>query len=231
MVSIVNRNLETMSWKEYESKSTQELINEIRNKSEPENEEISEDAFRAFTFRLSPDVLHKSRIVARNWGYDEGVGDEIAEYAFDRFWKYPKGFTIEKCKDGNVDRCILFYLFQIAQNRLIDYGNETGTDSNPYTGDEELVLDYPDLEKLGLSEASLKELHETYGKIKSALDSLSIKHRIIYLTYHAYEQKGFKMPRQLLKKLRDELTLNQNSIRVYKKEANEAVAKVKNYGG
>ena len=53
---------------------------------------------------------------------------------------------------------------------------------------------------------------------------LSEKHKIVYLTYKAYENTGKKnLPRSVGKKLRDKLNLVQNSIQVYKKEANDHI--------
>jgi len=66
------------------------------------------------------------------------------------------------------------------------------------------------------------------------LDRLSPKHRIIYLTYKHYEHitnDGYKLPRKLLKELRTELDLTQNSVRVYKNEAfNDVETYLKTYG-
>ena len=50
---------------------------------------------------------------------------------------------------------------------------------------------------------------------------LDEKHRIIYLTYKAYQTRGKKLPRTLLDKLRKRLGVTQTTIRVYKKEACE----------
>ena len=51
------------------------------------------------------------------------------------------------------------------------------------------------------------------------LSALDEKHRIVYLTYKAYELRGKKLPRRLLGKLRNRLSISQTTIRVYKREA------------
>lgn len=62
--------------------------------------------------------------------------------------------------------------------------------------------------------------------IKSALETLSEKHKIIYLTYSSYEYPDKKLPRPLLNKMREELGINQATIRSYKKDVFD---KVKEY--
>jgi len=59
--------------------------------------------------------------------------------------------------------------------------------------------------------------------LNSAMLGLSEKHKIVYLTYKAYEQFGKNIPRSISKKLQGQLELTQNSIRVYKLDANKHV--------
>ena len=66
-----------------------------------------------------------------------------------------------------------------------------------------------------------KDLKTRLSIIDSAFLGLSEKHKIIWLTYKAYEQKGKYMPRSVSRKLQEQLDLTQNSIRVYHKQANE----------
>jgi hypothetical protein len=77
-------------------------------------------------------------------------------------------------------------------------------------------------------------LKERFELIQKALNRFTPKHKMIYLTYKQYETEvkdGHKLPRKLLKKLREELDLTQNTIRVYKKEAfDEIETHLKIYG-
>ena len=59
--------------------------------------------------------------------------------------------------------------------------------------------------------------------LEKKLSVLDEKHRIIYLTYKAYQKSGKKLPRKLLEKLRKRLNLSQITVRVYKKQACEAI--------
>lgn len=217
-----------MDWKELEDSATSELIEFIQGREH--FYEAAECAFRAFFFRFGNDLTQKCRIVAKRWGYDDIAGDILCEQAFKKFWDKAHLFDVKQCRSENLDKCVFFYMYRIAERLLADRRRQEvrGID---YSGEEELVVEFPTLENLNISKEKLKDLKAKAELINKALDRLSTKHKIIYLTYHSYEKNGKKLPRQLLKKLRDELELSQNSIRVYKKEALETVNTVlKIYG-
>lgn len=212
-----------MGWQDYSKASDEDLVEYIKWKDQPDYQTTAEEAFEAFTFRYCDDVAKKARVIATNWGYDVDIGDLVAERAFAKFWKYPKGFDPKECKRPTLNECIIFYLFRIAQRCLCDYYNNEHEPPNPYNGSEEVVVEFPELEVLDLPVERLGELKKSHTLMKGALDRLKPKHRIIYLTYRAYEKEGYKLPRPLLKALREELDLTQTSIRVYKKNAIEEV--------
>ena len=206
-----------MDWKDLQNEPTDSLVGHIQNRTDTLR---AEAAFAALTFRFNKEITHICRKIGKKWSYDNDVADLIAEKSFERFWKYPNGFKPEKCKQLTIDRCLFFYLMRTAQHCFFDYHNKkAGINLSPYDGSEEVVVCFPNLEKLSLPEDKLESLQELYQKMEKALASLSPKHKTIYLTYKAYEKEGFKLPRPLLKKLREELELTQNSIRVYKSEA------------
>jgi len=212
-----------MNWKQYEHTSTEDLLTYISWKDQEAYKEDAKAAYTSLFFRFKEDIGKKARIVAINWGYDKDVGDVIAEQAFERFWSRPYTFEAEKCKTSNLDKCVLFYIYRIAQRLLADYKKTTDKPS-PYTGEEEVQVDYPDLENVDYPKEKLKDIRKAYEVLAGALARLTEKHKVVYLTYHAYEKKGLKLPRPLLQALRDELELTQNSIRVYKKEAKAEIA-------
>ncbi len=212
-----------MDWKELEDSSTADLIEYIQGRQH--YYEAAECAFKAFFLRFETDLTKKCRIIVRKWGYDELDGDILCEQALNKFWNKASLFNAQQCKTANLDRCVLFYIYRIAQRLLADR-QRLEADKNPYSGAEELVLEFPDLENMEIPKEKLKDLKARTGVIDKALERLSKKHKIIYLTYQSYERDGKKLPRQLLKKLREELDLSQTSIRIYKKEALETVSKV-----
>lgn len=217
------------------SETTENLLEYIQWKDEPDYAETAKEAFRVFTFRFQLDLQKKLIPICRNWGYDEQVASDIAYGTFDRIWKYPK-FDITKAKQkDDVEKAVSFYLYRIAEHLLADYKKIQDGEYNPFTGDEEIIREFPDIEKTELGKERKAVLKERFEHIQKALDRLTPKHKIIYLTYKQYESetKGgeYKLPRSLLKNLRTELDLTQNSIRVYKKEAFDEVEKyLKTYG-
>lgn len=216
------------------SEPTESLLEYIQWKNELDYAETAKEAFRIFTFRFQLDLQKKLIPICRNWGYDEQVASEIAYGTFERIWKYPK-FDISKAKQkDNYDKAVSFYLYGIAGRLLADYKKSQDEEGSPFTGDEEIIREFPDIENIEIGKERKAILLERFEHIQKALSRLTPKHKIIYLTYKQYESEtkdGHKLPRKLLKDLRTELDLTQNSIRVYKKEAFEEVEKyLKNHG-
>jgi DNA-directed RNA polymerase specialized sigma24 family protein len=217
-----------MTRQELENDSTENLLNYIQWKDEPDFAEVAKEAFRVFIFRYQID-LHKKLIpICKNWGYDKQVATDIAYETFDRIWKYPK-FDFEKSKQKDYPTAIIFYLYGIAKRLLADYKTSQDEEPNPFRGDEEIIREFPDIDKMAIGKERKAELRKLYELLNNALSRLTTKHKIIYLTYKQYEtetKEGFNLPRRLTKELQNELELTQSSIRVYKKEA---ITEVNNY--
>ncbi|MES2772920.1 MAG: RNA polymerase subunit sigma [Bacteroidota bacterium] len=210
------------------SEPTKDLLNYIQWKEESDYTETAKEAFRVFTFRYQLDLQKKLIPICANWGYDKHVANEIAYETFARIWKYPN-FDVSKSNQKDYNKAITFYLYGIAKRLLADYKKSQNEEPNPFTGDEEIIRDFPDLEKMEIGKERKAILKERFEHIQKALNRLTPKHKIIYLTYKQYEtetKEGFTLPRKLLKEMRAELDLTQNSIRVYKKEA---INEVDNY--
>ena len=211
-----------LSWQEYKDESTEDLIEYIKSINEDGFEDAATSAFHCFCFRFGDDIAKKCEIICKNVGLDSQIASFVAQKTFQRFWKYPKyNHAISKADD--VDTGVKFYLYGIAQRELIRWRKDQ---QSPHTGDETIIYKYPEpnyedypIEKRGV-------LKKRYEVVKKALDRLSEKHLIIYLTYEAYQVKGHNLPTHLLKKLREELNLTQNSVRYYRFEAEK---KIKEY--
>ena len=222
-----------MNSQELNNESTENLLNYIQWKDETGYAEIAKDAFRVFTFRYQLDLQKKLIPICTNWGYDKQVATEIAYETFTRIWKYPN-FDASKANQKDYHKAITFYLYGIAKRLLADYRKSEYEEPNPFKGDEEIIRDFPDVDKMEIGKERKAILKERFEHIQKALNRLTPKHKIIYLTYKQYEAEtkdGFNLPRRLLKDLRTELDLTQNSIRVYKKEAiNEVDNYLKTHG-
>ena len=212
---------------------TDNLLEFIQCKDDPDYAETAKEAFRVFTFRYQLDLHTKLIPICTNWGYDKQVAKEIAYETFARIWKYPN-FEFSKAKQKDYQTAIIFYLYGIAKRLLADFKKNQDEEPNPFKGDEEIIRDFPNIEKMNGSLERKAILKERLEHIQKALNRLTPKHKIIYLTYKQYESEtkdGFKLPRKLLKEMRTELNLTQNSIRVYKDEANKEVENyLKTYG-
>ena len=146
------------------------------------------------------------------------------ECAFARVRRYPT-FDKMKTKIKNVDNAIVTWLNKIAFTQVLKFKNgnecaEVNTDEdlavvNDATGFYEVVS-----QRHYMSD---EEKEEKIQWLNLKLAGMEEKHRIVLLTYLAYESQGKKLPRSLTLKLRTQLNLEQSSIRVYKKEALEAL--------
>lgn len=145
----------------------------------------------------------------------------ISRSTFERFLKYPK-FNFAKSRSKDFDTGVRLYLYGIAQRLLLNLAKEEDQFS-PYSGDEGIVYELIPVEDLPVKAEQRKEVVARYELIKKALDRLGPKHKIIYLTYQRYQEKGFKLPRHLTEKLRTELELTQATIQFYKKEAYDKI--------
>lgn len=219
-----------MSWEALKDESTENLIAYMQWKNEVGYEDTAKDAFRSFLFRFQEEIIKKTRVVTRKWGYDNDTADLIAERTFERFWKYPN-FDISKAKAKDFNTAVIIYLFAIAAHLLADYKKEQNGDVSPFTGDEIIIRELPNPENFNLSSERKAILKERHDIIEKALARLTPKHKIVYLTYKQYEQDGYKLPRKLLESLRQELGLTQSSVQVYKKEAFDKIDEYLNIYG
>jgi len=212
-----------MNWEELKDESTADLIEYIKCKEQNGYKELAEAAFVAFTFRYRKEMIDRCRRVGQKNGYDREIADMIAERTFERFWRYPFSFEKGNCGELSIDNCVILYLFRIARNCFFDYRKEIAEGISPYDGSESVIIEFPDIDKMEIPEEKLQDIKKMHDLLDKALSRLSPKHKTIYLTYKAYEKEGYKLPRPLLKTLREELDLRQNSIRVYKNEAFQTV--------
>jgi hypothetical protein len=208
---------------DFESMLGSELIEFISWKEEYPRE--AEQAFAVFCGRYEKDLLQKAEIYCSKFGYSEVDALLVANCAFARVWKYPS-FDVKKAKSKNTDTAILMWLYPILYTQIVLLGKKN-TCAEPSKEEDLSVISNVD-ELINFSVGNdlekKKELKVRLEVIESALLGLSDKHRVIYLTYKAYEEVGKNIPRTVSKKLQEQLELTQNSIRVYKMDANQHVS-------
>lgn len=212
-----------MNWQDFNNEPTEDLIQYIKWKTDPDYKEAAQAAFHAFCFRFGDDLAKKVEIICNRWGYDKHVAAEIANNVFSRFWKYPN-YDHSKSKKKDIGTGVRFYLYAIAERELTNYYyKEQGIIASPYDGSEEIIYDFPEIDFSDYIPEKRKELEQKFEIIKMALERLGEKHKVIYLTYQAHEHPGHKLPRHLLQALRNELELAQATVRYYKNEAQQKI--------
>ncbi len=209
-------------WLQFENESTEDLIQYIKWKEQPEYKEASELAFVTFTFRFRTDVIKKCEIICNRRKYDLDVAKELANRVFKKFWDNPNYKDDERRNAKSFDEGVKFYLFGIANYELVNLYRQQ-IDPSPYTGDEKIIWDFPEIDVDSMSIEKKKELIERREIIEIALGRLSPKHRAIYLTYLIHGRARKNLPSHLLKQLRDDLEIAQGTIRYYKFEADKTI--------
>lgn len=200
-----------------------ELIEFISWKDEYPRE--AEQAFTVFCGRYEKDLLQKAEIYCSKFGYSEVDALLVANCAFARVWKYPS-FDGKKAKSKNIDTAILMWLYPILYTQIVLLGKKNTCAEPSQEEDLSVISNVDELINVSVGNdlEKKKELKVRLEVIENALSGLSEKHRIIYLTYKAYEEVGKNIPRTVSKKLQEQLELTQNTIRVYKMDANQHVS-------
>ncbi len=200
-----------------------ELIEYISFKNEfPKEAEL---AFIEFCSRFEKDVLEKAEIYASKYNHSEVIALDVANCTFNKVWKY-HSFKKSKAKLKNIDKAIKIWLYRIVYGELMKYGYKD-TCVEPEQEDLEVIENIEDLIDSTTDNTEKKrELRMRLEILEKAMEGLSEKHKIIYLTYKAYENLGKNIPRSVSKKLKDKLGLSSTTIRVYKKNA---ISHINNY--
>lgn len=189
-----------------------------------EYKEEAEEAFREFGYRFQEFILKTSEITCAKWNKNEVVALDIAMCTLERVWKYPT-YNHEKSNATNIDKGIKLWLTKIIYTQLANHHNK-GTCYEPKKETDLTLIHTIDelVDKKIESEETKKSLKLKLQIVDEALSSLTYKHKIIYLTYKLYVPNGEYIPRDVSKKLQEELSLTSASIRKYKEQAIKQVA-------
>lgn len=208
----------------FETMSGSELVEFISWKKEYPKE--AEQAFTVFCSRYERDLIQKAEIYCSKFNYSEVEAMLVAHCTFAKVWKYPT-FEIEKTKLKNIDKAILMWMYPILYTQIILLGKKNTCAEPSSEEDLSIVSTVEEMIEIRIGDdiKKKKELKVSLDFIDNAMLALSEKHKIIYLTYKAYEEVGKNIPRSVSKKLREQLDLTHNSIRVYKMEANQHIKK------
>ena len=181
-------------------------------------------AFQMFCAKYELRLNRLVEVQCVKLGYSAEIAFKAVECAFARVKRYPT-FDKMKTKIKNIDDAIVIWLNRIAYTQVLKFKN--GNECAEVNADEDLAVVN---DAIGFYEVvsqrqymSDEEKEEKIQRLNATLAGMEEKHRIVLLTYLAYESQGKKLPRSLTLKLRTQLNLEQSSIKVYKKEALEAL--------
>lgn len=209
-------------WKQFEKESTEDLIQYIKWKEQPDYLEAAKAAFAVFCFRFRADIIKKCEIICVRWKHEISVADELANRVFSHFWDKPNYDDSKRRNAKTFDEGVLFYLYGIANKELTNIYRQQ-IDPSPYTGEEEIIWDFPEIDLSSMPVERKKELFEKREIIEMALNRLSPKHRAVYFTYLVHGHKGKNLPTHLYRDMQETLGLAQTTIRYYNFEANNTI--------
>ncbi|UKK74863.1 RNA polymerase subunit sigma [Segatella bryantii] len=196
------------------------LLQLIANKDKDRNE--AENALSLFTSYFEKKLFKPVEIIASKNGYDENVAFEAILCAFNKVWNYPT-FEMRKSHCKNEENAIINWLIRIAVSQMYDYSRKGVCAHITKEEDLSVIENASDFIDYHISDYDPHRKLELVQALENKLSILDEKHRIIYLTYKAYHICGKKLPRKVLGKLRKRLGITQVTVRVYKKEACEAL--------
>ena len=179
----------------------------------------AKDSLALFTAYFEEKIRAYAEVQASHLGLAETNAFQAMRCAFVKVWKYPYSFDMEKSRSKDEETAIIIWLKRIVASQLFEYAKE---DLSVIENAQSFV----EYHMPGMSSDKKIGLVQAFDKRLSVLDE---KHKIVYLTYKAYEQAGKKLPRRLLEKLRKRLGLTQATVRVYKMEAYRALGDKPNY--
>lgn len=198
-----------------------QLLKIIANKKE--DEEAAAKALRLFVEIFESKISKQVDIIAQKNSFDANVAFEAIQCTFNKVWLYPT-FDMSKSHCKNEEKAIIVWLIRIAVSQMFQFA-EQGVCAQVKTEEDLSVIENAEdfVESFHASELSPEQKIQCVSYLERKISALDEKHRIIYLTYKAYQTSGKKLPRKLLEKLRKRLDVSQITIRVYKKQACEVL--------
>lgn len=198
-------------WNQLLVEDTVSLTEYCQDKSRPQEERRK--AFEIICNRFRNDLLKKCEIRCFHFGQGPTVATIVVEAAFVSYAR--KGnFSFDPHKKSSPDNQFKQYMYAIMKNELTNYHRQEKKKAlgKEYTGEETLMTDLP---KWSKGKFTPKEILHF-----EAIESLSPRHRTVYLTHKAHEDKTKKLPEQLRIKLREYLGgVEQTTVRGIKLEA------------
>ena len=181
--------------------------------------EKAKESLALFAAFFEDKIRVYAEVQASHLGLTETAALQAMQCAFAKVWKYPYSFDMSKshCKDE--DTAIIVWLKCIVASQLFEYAKNGYCVDQTEEEDLSVIENAQSFVEHHMPDISPDDKMKLVLAFDAKLSALDEKHRIVYLTYKAYELRGKKLPRRLLGKLRNRLSISQTTIRVYKREA------------
>ena len=193
-----------------------QLLRIIANKEK--DNKAAADALALFIGYFESKIKKPIEIMASKYGYGNDVAFEAVQCAFNKVWLYPT-FDMSKSHCKNKEKAIIVWLIRIATSQMFQFTKHGECAQINSEEDLSIIETSSDFIDFHINDLEPEIKMEYVLALNEKISALDEKHRVVYLTYKAYQTSGKKLPRKLLEKLRKRLGITQTTIRVYKREA------------
>ncbi len=200
-----------------EKLSTEELIETVLDKQL--DDERRYVALSHLILEYREELLKICEFICKSHGHDFTTAEDLTNEVFEKFFEKAEKFDVKRDSKLTVEELFMLYLNKMARNALVDRHRAwKRKEASPYDGTETIQRHLPKM--------SAEQIEDAPYQVRILYDvvqSFSKSHQAIFLTYRLYKKEGFTLPRKLLKSLREECCLKQNTVNRYLKEVNDAI--------
>lgn len=168
--------------------SGEELMNIMADKSLNEDEKNA--AFQMFCVKYEKRLNNLVEGLCQKFGYSSEIAFKAVECTFARIRRYPS-FSMKKSTSKNVDNAIILWLNKIAYTQVLKFKNSMECAEVSDDDDLAVVNDVTEFYEVVSKRQFMSEKEKEY-KIRwldAKLSCMKEKHRIVLLTYLAYETR------------------------------------------
>lgn len=198
-----------------------ELLKSIANRKT--DSEAAKRDFTLFVGYFESKITKYAVIHANYLGFPEQAAYNAVECTFAKVWDYAKSFKREKSHCKNNENAIMVWMKSIVTSQLYEYQNKKVCYQQKDEEDLSVVEDTVTFVDYRYSHLSAEEKMDIVVALNKKMSKLDEKHRIVCLTYLAYEGRGKYLPSRLVEKLRNRLGLAKATLRVYKGHAYKTI--------
>lgn len=163
-----------------------------------EDEKAAAKAFRLFVEVFESKINKQVDIIANKNGYDEKVAFEAIQCAFNKVWLYPT-FDMSKSHYKDEEKAIVVWLIRIAVSQMYQFAMH-GVCAQIESDEDLSVIENAEdfVDSFHVSDLIPEQKIQYVCSMEKKISVLDEKHRIIYLTYKAYQTSGKKTSKKVV---------------------------------